>query len=1705
MAGSVSGARYHGREPGGLAALSLSALTTTQAQEVEPDPIAATLSQAPAGHDGATAFDLHLDFSREPAGLSYRSIDGGVVGVQSGDITRVWRRERGSSRRWGVQVTPASAGDVTVTVHATTDCAAQHAVCAADGGMLAGGTQATVPGPPALSVADATATEAEGATLDFTVTLSRAPGETVTVAYATADGTATAGADYTSTSGTLTFQANETAKTVSVPVLVDTQDDGGETLTLALSNPNPSRVTLADPTATGTIANSVVTPTPAALPSAPTGVTATAGDSGAVLAWTAGPDNGSAVTKWQQRRSTDGGATWDPGWTDIAGSGATTIAHRVTGLANGTEYSFQLRAVNGEGAGAASGLVTATPRSAPVDPPPARPRPPGTVSGALAGTLAVNRYGAATYQIPIEVPPGTAGVEPSLSLAYASNGGNGLLGVGWSLGGLSAIGRCPRTPAQDGARGAIGYDADDRFCLDGRRLVAVSGAYGADGTAYRTEIDGFAKIVSRGRAGTGPARFEVRTKSGQTMEYGNTANSRIEAVGRSEARLWALNRVTDAVGNYLTLRYREEDGQGYPDRIDYTGHDTGGAPYASVRFAYQTRHDVRVLASGGSTQRMDERLAKVRTYHGETLVSEYRLTYSPNGLQPSRVKRVERCDGGGACLPATNFSWNDFGNGTLAPAEGGTVVSGNYSGYELLRGDFNGDGVTDLAWAHARDGGLRARVALAEGDGSFAAPRPSDPKTSGNFSGFEPLVGDFNGDGLSDIIWTKADASGLRAWVALGRGDGTLAAATDSNPSTENSYGFKRLVGDFNGDGIADLAWATDSNKFLAAVYAMYPYLPSLSPPALEARAYVALGEGDGTLAAAQRSDPDDSARSDEYAAGIGDFNGDGLSDLVWTWADSSGLRALAALGNGDGTLSAAVSSRPRTGSSSDYKPLIGDFNGDRIADLVWTKSNSSGSSAYAALGKGDGRFGAATYSALRTSSCKYDCSRNPTTGDFNGDGVSDIAWTGTRYRKERQCGGLFNLDCWHKRRHRWARAEISLGEGDGSFARARVYEHWGHGNWSGYGSLVGDFNGDGVSDVAWTKAKSYGLYAYTALNQAPSSYGRVLRISSATGPTFSLSYAPLTDGSVYVKDTGHLACALPCQDVQMPLHVVRAATKYYGRLSHRTTYRYGGAKVDIAGRGFLGFRWMEATDTATGVRSSTEYRQVFPYIGQVSASSSFLANRTALSAEENSWARKSLNGGKTTFPYVSRSVAESYELGDGPGNAPVATVTTSSTYDGYGNPTAMTVTTAGAGGSFVKTTANTYANDTANWHLGRLTCARMTSQAPGQGSRTRVSGFAYDAATGLLTKEVIEPGSGDVAGCVSAAAGTGITLITAHGHDKYGNRNRATVSGPGIAARATAMAWGERAADGTVTANGRFAVGATNALGHAEKRWHDPAYGKVVRLRGPNGLETAWQYDGFGRPLRETRADGTETVTAFLSCRAAGVACPSGAVRAVRVRASGAAAATRYLNPRGMELRVQTAGFDGRAIYRDTVYDSLGRATSRSRPYFAGGTARWTRLSYDAGGRPTGETRPDGSRTEMAHDGLVDGAVRQRVKVFPAGSGSGGYRRPHHHPRQRRARPPGQGHRPAGQQHHLCARRARQSDRHDRRFGQRGHARLRHPRPQDGDERPRHGALDLHPQRARRAGLAARRQGPDGEHDLRQAGADDPACRGRGHHHLEP
>ena len=118
-------------------------------------------------------------------------------------------------------------------------------------GTLAVSFEALV--PPALSVADARAEEGVDAALDFAVTLNRASVGTVTVDYATGYGTASRGRDYIAKSGTLTFAAGETEKTVSVTVLDDALDEGNEWVALRLSN--PSGATIADSEAVGRISN----------------------------------------------------------------------------------------------------------------------------------------------------------------------------------------------------------------------------------------------------------------------------------------------------------------------------------------------------------------------------------------------------------------------------------------------------------------------------------------------------------------------------------------------------------------------------------------------------------------------------------------------------------------------------------------------------------------------------------------------------------------------------------------------------------------------------------------------------------------------------------------------------------------------------------------------------------------------------------------------------------------------------------------------------------------------------------------------------------------------------------------------------------------------------------------------------------------------------------------------------------------------------------------------------------------------------------------------------------------------------------------------------------------------------------------------------------------------------------------------------------
>jgi hypothetical protein len=915
----------------------------------------------------------------------------------------------------------------------------------------------------------------------------------------------------------------------------------------------------------------------------------------------------------------------------------------------------------------------------------------------LPGNFSVSAGGAATYDIAIAVPPGTAGMVPSLKFSYSSQGvGNGLLGVGWSLSGLASIGRCAQTMDQDSVRGAITYTTNDRFCLDGQRLVAISGSYGADGTEYRTEIDSFSRIISHGTAGTGPAWFEVHTKAGQIMQFGNTTESQVLALGTTTARNWALNQVSDTKGNYFTVSYFNDDsltinpsatGQAYPIEIDYTGNTAAGlAPYNKVTFTYGPRNDTSTLYQAGSLIGNTVLLTDVITQAGGSTVAHYHLTYQQStATQASEITSIGLCTTAGTCpatpvLPSTTASWLSGFDGTFTksnPSLGGpNFGTPPGAGFLTITGDFNGDGKTDFAMA----GPESQYVYLSNGDGTFALNGPqsfggANFGTPPQHNAF-PFIGDFNGDGKTD--WMMVENS--NTWVFMSNGNGTFNTIMTANALGGANFGspsgnlYLPISGDFDGDGRTD--WAILSTAYI----------------------YVYLSKGDGTFTKVGPNTfggpnwgtPPQSLRQPI----VGDFNGDGKTD----WMMVSGTTQWVYLSNGDGTfteheLSPAFGTQNfQSPPQSDFLAVTGDFNGDGKTD--WAMMSGTSMSVF--ISKGDGTFvGTFNSNAYGGASFQIPPSQDwqMISGDFNADGKTDFTMIGNESQV------------------------VFLGNGNGTFTRQGTQSFggtsFGTPPQQNYQIISGDFNGDGKTDFSVIAAESQ----YVFLADGPAA-DFVQTITTGLGATTTITHQPITQSSVYTKDA---TAVYPVQDLQGAMYVVsRVDTANGVGGNYSATYSYVGAKSDLNGRGFLGFRQMAVKDLQTNIVHTTTYNQLFPYLGLTASETKALGSLN-LNQSTNTYQLTNASGGSTVTtpssittggaPYqvsLSQSVASSSDL-DG---SAIPTATTTYVYDPYGNPTQVVTSTPDG---FSKTTTNTYTNNTTspNWFLGLLTNATVTSTTP--------------------------------------------------------------------------------------------------------------------------------------------------------------------------------------------------------------------------------------------------------------------------------------------------------------------------------------------------------------------------------------------------------
>lgn len=412
------------------------------------------------------------------------------------------------------------------------------------------------------------------------------------------------------------------------------------------------------------------------------------------------------------------------------------------------------------------------------------------------------------------------------------------------------------------------------------------------------------------------------------------------------------------------------------------------------------------------------------------------------------------------------------GNGTFHEVRKigcGLSDGGEAGGGSVAIGDFNHDGIPDLAFAVTGE----IAVCLGNGNGTFGAAL--EIPTPGGFPGQAILAYDLNGDGNIDIAEVSLNRGGgdtalaSPLMVLYGNGNGTFQTPV----VYQTIFPFGIAEGDLNGDGIPDLVAAGGEETdplifaFLGTSTGKFQSSPAFNPGAKQPEA-VAVGDfnGDGIPDLAVTGSASTNVGillgtgkggftpAGEFATGptpigvvSGDFNGDGKLDLAVV---NNGLDNVSILlGNGDGTFGSAVNFG--AGQSPLYV-VTGDFNGDGKLDLAIT--NSAGSNVSILLGEGNGTFSGPT---------NFATGMDPefiAVGDLNGDGKLDLAVA--NFAEDTGTGTV----------------SVLFGNGDGTFQPAFTLETTGL---ESAGIAIADFNGDGKPDIVVSNFDSNSVSVFLA------------------------------------------------------------------------------------------------------------------------------------------------------------------------------------------------------------------------------------------------------------------------------------------------------------------------------------------------------------------------------------------------------------------------------------------------------------------------------------------------------------------------------------------------------------------------------------------------------------------------------------------------
>ena len=1138
--------------------------------------------------------------------------------------------------------------------------------------------------------------------------------------------------------------------------------------------------------------------------------------------------------------------------------------------------------------------------------------------GITDGQLSVALSGAATYNIALKLPPGINKVVPEIGLAYNSQGGNGIAGYGWEISGISSITRIPSTRFHDNSIDEVDFDSFDRFALDGQRLILKSGTY-VGIAEYQTENFSNVKINSYG---TSPYGSNYGPAYFIVLYPDGTKAYYGNSVDSQGREIWSITSWENAQGVRIDYTY-VEDNPNNAIRISKITYGTNSASsyINEIQFTYQLRQRIEQKYIAGQNFAENAVLSQIHVLANGAGYRNYVLDYENNILVYDRLTKItEKSGDNSKSYNPTVFTYDTTANSISYSPVTTTITE-----------------LSNIASNNART-----------------------------------VSGDYDGDGKMDFIVyaTSGALNKLKYWVYTDIFSAFPTVTVDNSTGAfEEIFPVKNLLGDSSSGFKLTPAegWAIVKPEASQLRIRICSGISAVNPISLQYEKIISNTSIGGNVPRYYYT---------------GDFNGDGLSDIV-SVIKSTGQVHFINLDKRIATLfSNAAGTMNETIATAD-KVMVADFNGDGKTDLFHFKNNT--------LKVYTINENTSLLSLLYTVTDTAITTTLPILmGDYNGDGKMDFIVpkgnTFNEYRKFTSTGiGVV------KTIENYLGITYTTGDATNSYqyiptdynndgkTDLLLFKASGAVGGAGSTAVTCYINTNGVFTSSYSATVSSGtqsgLDAYTMpifLDPDKSNSGleiaslrnnkinyfqsakdfskeRLLQsITTGDGVTESINYSSLSDcttpGCVSAYQDDAYQQNFPNFDVveKGNFYVVSQLEKQSANTYQQQVYRYLGAVINYEGMGFLGFKGVLKTnwfENNAEVMSNVVFNDI-------SKRGAIIENDIVqgwgglyIGFSPTVFVQKSLFGYETELLAnkvykIKNTTVSTFNGLEG------TSTTTTNTYDAYYNITNAAFAKK-LGTVTEQTGFNTYEyynNPVATDYYIGLLKKSTTSLTHNSNTVTSEEDYVYNTSKLVSQKQ---------------KKGHLTNFITEDNlYDVFGNLTKKTVSSPGFIQRVTSY---------TYDPSGRFMTSKAAIDGLITTFSNNLNSGNLESQTTPYGLVTTYTYDVWNKMTRETDYLGKNKNTDYTKV---------GSMNEITVTGDDGSVKYAKFDDLGREIIKGVKNIDDTWSYIKTDYDKYDRKISVSEPY-ASSPTQFSTTVYDNNGRIQQTVTAAGKTTNITYSGV--------------------------------------------------------------------------------------------------------------------------------------